>query len=192
MFGGASLQRALRKAAPGLTRRYFNCQCQHISRGALSREAQRSSTPTWISAQLNTKRVFKQDANKARPSQLRLTRSFTTSLRRCNSTTLPFPPEQAKQARFPRSSSNIVAYWLLGSAASVFGIVVFGGLTRLTESGYVHDLFLFTSSNLHRAASPSPNGSQSRAVYPQCLKLTGPPNSSNINRLPNSIYSILA
>lgn len=26
--------------------------------------------------------------------------------------------------------------WLLGSAASVFGIVVFGGLTRLTESGY--------------------------------------------------------
>jgi cytochrome c oxidase assembly protein subunit 15 len=30
-----------------------------------------------------------------------------------------------------------VAYWLLGSAASVFGIVVFGGLTRLTESGYV-------------------------------------------------------
>jgi cytochrome c oxidase assembly protein subunit 15 len=29
-----------------------------------------------------------------------------------------------------------VAFWLLGSAASVFGIVVFGGLTRLTESGY--------------------------------------------------------
>lgn len=29
----------------------------------------------------------------------------------------------------------MVAYWLLGSAASVFGIVVFGGLTRLTESG---------------------------------------------------------
>jgi cytochrome c oxidase assembly protein subunit 15 len=28
-----------------------------------------------------------------------------------------------------------VGFWLLGSAASVFGIVVFGGLTRLTESG---------------------------------------------------------
>ena len=40
-------------------------------------------------------------------------------------------------SRFPDSSSNAVAYWLLGSAASVFGIVVFGGLTRLTESGYV-------------------------------------------------------
>jgi cytochrome c oxidase assembly protein subunit 15 len=31
----------------------------------------------------------------------------------------------------------VVGYWLIGSAASVFGIVVFGGLTRLTESGYV-------------------------------------------------------
>lgn len=38
---------------------------------------------------------------------------------------------------FPEVSSKSVAYWLLGSAASVFGIVVFGGLTRLTESGYV-------------------------------------------------------
>ena len=37
---------------------------------------------------------------------------------------------------FPNTSSKSVAYWLLGSAASVFGIVVFGGLTRLTESGY--------------------------------------------------------
>lgn len=36
---------------------------------------------------------------------------------------------------FPKTSSKSVAYWLLGSAASVFGIVVFGGLTRLTESG---------------------------------------------------------
>ncbi len=36
---------------------------------------------------------------------------------------------------FPEYSSRAVAYWLLGSAASVFGIVVFGGLTRLTESG---------------------------------------------------------
>ncbi|KAF2229093.1 COX15-CtaA-domain-containing protein [Viridothelium virens] len=36
---------------------------------------------------------------------------------------------------FPPVSHKSVAYWLLGSAASVFGIVVFGGLTRLTESG---------------------------------------------------------
>ncbi|KYG44211.1 hypothetical protein M433DRAFT_31376, partial [Acidomyces richmondensis BFW] len=36
---------------------------------------------------------------------------------------------------WPQVSSKGVAYWLLASAASVFGLVVFGGLTRLTESG---------------------------------------------------------
>ncbi|XPS73188.1 Cytochrome c oxidase assembly protein cox15 [Ascochyta lentis] len=41
----------------------------------------------------------------------------------------------AKSSSFPKTTSKSVAYWLLGSAASVFGIVIFGGLTRLTESG---------------------------------------------------------
>ena len=41
---------------------------------------------------------------------------------------------------FPKVTSKMVAYWLLGSAASIYGIVVFGGLTRLTESGYVRNL----------------------------------------------------
>lgn len=45
---------------------------------------------------------------------------------------------QSKAKSFPAASSKSVAYWLLGSAASVFGIVVLGGLTRLTESGYAH------------------------------------------------------
>ena len=34
------------------------------------------------------------------------------------------------------TTSKGFAYFMLSSAASVFGIVVFGGLTRLTESGY--------------------------------------------------------
>lgn len=38
---------------------------------------------------------------------------------------------------FPDISSKPVGYWLIGSAGLVFGIVVLGGLTRLTESGYV-------------------------------------------------------
>lgn len=42
---------------------------------------------------------------------------------------------KVKPSSFPPVSEKSVAYWLLGSAASVFGIVVFGGLTRLTESG---------------------------------------------------------
>ncbi|KAI0204495.1 cytochrome c oxidase assembly protein COX15 [Astrocystis sublimbata] len=43
---------------------------------------------------------------------------------------------QASKRAFPEATtSKSVAYWLVGSAVSVFGIVVFGGLTRLTESG---------------------------------------------------------
>lgn len=42
--------------------------------------------------------------------------------------------ETAKK-EFPKTTSKAVAYWLIGSAASCFGIVVWGGLTRLTESG---------------------------------------------------------
>ncbi|KAF2717989.1 COX15-CtaA-domain-containing protein [Polychaeton citri CBS 116435] len=47
----------------------------------------------------------------------------------------PVNVHSSKTSSFPDTSSKSVAYWLLGSAASVFGIVVFGGLTRLTESG---------------------------------------------------------
>lgn len=66
---------------------------------------------------------------------------FTSSIRR--STASPaiegaFEETTAKAKKsFPKISDKAVAYWLLGSAASVFGIVVFGGLTRLTESGFV-------------------------------------------------------
>ncbi|KAL7951884.1 cytochrome oxidase assembly domain-containing protein [Trichoderma barbatum] len=42
---------------------------------------------------------------------------------------------QASKAFPKKTTSKAVAFWLLGSAASCFGIVVFGGLTRLTESG---------------------------------------------------------
>ncbi|KAK2595424.1 Cytochrome c oxidase assembly protein cox15 [Conoideocrella luteorostrata] len=42
---------------------------------------------------------------------------------------------ELSKTAFPKTSSKSVAYWLIGSAVSVFGIVVWGGLTRLTESG---------------------------------------------------------
>lgn len=51
------------------------------------------------------------------------------------------PPQQGasdkaeSKSSFPETSDKVVGYWLVGSAVSVFGIVVFGGLTRLTESG---------------------------------------------------------
>lgn len=40
-------------------------------------------------------------------------------------------PEMIKSVK----SSNSVAYWLIGTSGLVFGIVILGGLTRLTESG---------------------------------------------------------
>ncbi|KAK4189362.1 cytochrome oxidase assembly protein-domain-containing protein [Podospora australis] len=43
--------------------------------------------------------------------------------------------DASKKSSFPETTSKSVGYWLLASAVSVFGIVVFGGLTRLTESG---------------------------------------------------------
>lgn len=47
----------------------------------------------------------------------------------------PIPSSSLRQGFFPSRTSKNVGYWLFGSAASVFGIVVLGGLTRLTESG---------------------------------------------------------
>lgn len=46
---------------------------------------------------------------------------------------LPRDPPRGRW--FPVISDRIVGYWLLGSAGLVFGIVVLGGFTRLTESG---------------------------------------------------------
>ncbi|KAI1118611.1 cytochrome c oxidase assembly protein COX15 [Nemania sp. NC0429] len=62
---------------------------------------------------------------------------FSISARASMSTAAQAAGQVSKPKRtFPEATtSKSVAYWLLGSAASVFGIVVFGGLTRLTESG---------------------------------------------------------
>ena len=39
------------------------------------------------------------------------------------------------KSKYQVNSSNTVGYWLLGVSGLVFGIVILGGLTRLTESG---------------------------------------------------------
>lgn len=64
---------------------------------------------------------------------------FTSSLRQSAPAVEGAIEEGAAKVKagMPKISHKSVAFWLLGSAASVFGIVVFGGLTRLTESGLV-------------------------------------------------------
>ena len=115
----------LRTAAPRLSQRLFSCrQCLNAP--------MRSAVPA--------------SARASRPSVLHSVRWKSTQPLRSTATIeatnvgrLSLAEAEAaaegKSSSFPKTTSKSVAYWLLGSAASVFGIVVFGGLTRLTESG---------------------------------------------------------
>jgi cytochrome c oxidase assembly protein subunit 15 len=113
----------LRKAAPSLSKEFFTCRNHRAARLQPS------------------KRLFHPSLRASPFFQLRYQ---TTQVPR-HATIPTFNASEAiakatsktKRAFFPETSEKKVAYWLLGSAASVFGIVIFGGLTRLTESGYV-------------------------------------------------------
>ncbi|OTA62282.1 COX15-CtaA-domain-containing protein [Hypoxylon sp. EC38] len=108
----------LRRAVPKLASRQFICrQCLR---------QQPRVAPSRILQSLQ-KRYASSD------SQARFARYFTSTAVPA-AATVDASSQAAKRA-FPETSSKSVAYWLIGSAASVFGIVVFGGLTRLTESG---------------------------------------------------------
>ena len=127
--------RALREAAPGLSRRYFSCQCGSASRAAKATTCRFVIRPQTL-AQANARASPFRPRENFSKSTSSVLRSFATSSKRFASQAATGANPSSKQSRFPKSSSNVVAYWLLGSAASVYGIVVFGGLTRLTESGY--------------------------------------------------------
>ncbi|KAL1610614.1 Cytochrome c oxidase assembly protein cox15 [Paraconiothyrium brasiliense] len=109
----------LRTAAPRLTRRLFVC------RPCLNSPA----------------RAFPVRTSPRQPSVLHSVRWKSTQPLRSSVATAEGTLAEAgaknntKSSSWPETSNKSVAYWLLGSAASVFGIVIFGGLTRLTESG---------------------------------------------------------
>ncbi|ORY17457.1 cytochrome c oxidase assembly protein-like protein cox15 [Clohesyomyces aquaticus] len=120
----------LRSAAPRLARRLF--VCRPCLNSPLHQAARAPTTPVC----------------RPRPSVLQAVRHNSTQPLRNTATAGGANAEAVLAANaavqsqsssggrsFPDTSSKSVAYWLLGSAASVFGIVVFGGLTRLTESG---------------------------------------------------------
>ncbi|RAL16366.1 cytochrome c oxidase assembly protein cox15 [Aspergillus homomorphus CBS 101889] len=115
----------LRSFAPRLSNNLFSCrQCavrtqNYVSTSAFSRK--QFLTPPSVRNAVNTisLRFRAQSTLASRPGYAA----------RLNSS------EEAKKSFFPPVTDKKVAYWLLASAASVFGIVVFGGLTRLTESG---------------------------------------------------------
>ena len=122
------------RPGPRLAQGFFTCQ---QCRGALGQKglgnAYTRRSLSWLPFQNSLRSGFRRPSIRqvGGPSVLKSVSSpFTTSAWR-----RVIEGDPAKVSRFPETSSKIVAYWLLGSAASVFGIVVFGGLTRLTESG---------------------------------------------------------
>lgn len=108
----------LRRPAPRLTRNFFTCHCP-------CRTPLRNQSPM---------RLFGSSGPLQSGAGLLSRPQITPSLGETSKLLNLGGKNQAKL--FPKTSDKSVAYWLLGSAASVFGIVVFGGLTRLTESGY--------------------------------------------------------
>jgi cytochrome c oxidase assembly protein subunit 15 len=122
----ASISTGFRRAAPRLARDFFVCQqCIRQSRPAMPQVRIPQKSRLARNVRFNSTLSSEGAINTSSP---------LSSL----SQTISHAEEKSGGKKFfPETTSKGVAYWLLGSAASVFGIVVFGGLTRLTESGYV-------------------------------------------------------
>ncbi|OTB03681.1 hypothetical protein M426DRAFT_60058 [Hypoxylon sp. CI-4A] len=115
----------LRRAVPKLTTSQFVCrQCLRQQPRAASSRILRSLQVRSVSNEAQSQAKF-----------ARYFTSSTTNPTAAAAEAVNASSSQAAKRAFPETSSKSVAYWLIGSAASVFGIVVFGGLTRLTESG---------------------------------------------------------
>ena len=176
----ASFVPGLRRAAPRLLRNFFVCH-QCLSRAVPTR----STSIAGKSAVLRSIRYKSTTSASSRASSTATTASPLPSL----SQTAGSARRTTSRNFFPETSSKSVGYWLLGSAASVFGIVVFGGLTRLTESGYVvsNHYHALTKNTLAWALQ---NGNLLRALCRHCRMQTGCPNSINIALRQNSNCSI--
>ncbi|EXJ89537.1 cytochrome c oxidase assembly protein subunit 15 [Capronia epimyces CBS 606.96] len=165
MPAASGFARVLREAAPSLAKRFFDCssrrhssilsQAQHVSSRTKRRAVETRHLTTSPKIPIRRTQVsitcFRNSQANARQDTIsRFGRAFSVSTRSriSQANTRDGPIDAAKESgsegtgksksrksTLPDTSSNTVAYWLLGSAASVFGIVVFGGLTRLTESG---------------------------------------------------------
>lgn len=124
----ASFVRGLRKGGPKLSRDFFICH-QCLSKAVPTRSTSivgKSTVLRSIQYRSTTTVPPRASSSAATVSPLASVSQAIGSAKRTGFKNF-----------FPETSSKSVGYWLLGSAASVFGIMVFGGLTRLTESGYV-------------------------------------------------------
>jgi hypothetical protein len=145
----ASLSSALpawRSLAPRLSKDLFHCRQCLKNQGFAVKSVRRFAAMPSPKPSMSRSSLFT-DKNR---------QFFTSSLRRSVAapTVGAVAEEAAAKAKssFPKISDKSVAFWLLGSAASVFGIVIFGGLTRLTESGFVHPVDTFNKRQLSFAS----------------------------------------
>ena len=129
----ASIIPGIRRAVPQISRNFFVC-----------RQCMKQSSPilrTVTTGKSSLLRNIRFNSSVAHPPNTATTVSTASPLSSLSQTIsnveIAAGNKKASNPKFfPETSSKSVAYWLLGSAVSVFGIVVFGGLTRLTESGY--------------------------------------------------------
>ncbi|KAL4804518.1 cytochrome oxidase assembly protein-domain-containing protein [Aspergillus unguis] len=112
-----------RRFAPRLSKELFTCRrCLVRTQNYGTRTALRTpSVP------------FSRDTSRTKPTPLQSTAKKAFARFASDSGAVNGTKTEGSESSFPKVTSKSVAYWLLGSAASVFGIVVFGGLTRLTE-----------------------------------------------------------
>lgn len=152
----ASIVPGLRRAVPRMSRNLFVChQCAKYSRRSNQHIGFR------LPVKANKSSPIRFNSSAATLSESVGSLKDTSPLKSLSKNISHAERERASKTKngfFPETSSNTVAYWLLGSAASVFGIVVFGGLTRLTESGFVSPRNQVFDSDKN-PASASPNGS---------------------------------
>jgi len=155
----------LHRAAPRLTRDLFVCRrCLHQQAAPRSRCTSTQQSPF---LEAFRSRVSQVPRHASTLGTIQRSSSPLGSLSRTISKSKPFAQDsRVRKSSFPETSNSSVAYWLLGSAASVFGLVIFGGLTRLTESGSV-DTATWKACTDGFKVLVSQNGDQSLVRYLQ-------------------------
>jgi cytochrome c oxidase assembly protein subunit 15 len=134
----ASIQSGMRRAITQISRSSFVCrQCLRQQRTFAPSS---SPSPIWSSLR-GASRRYESTATQAPPAgslagkvsavatELKAQSTIASSSSASSSST------SSQSSSFPETNSKSVGIFLLASAASVFGIVILGGLTRLTESG---------------------------------------------------------
>ncbi|KAK5166939.1 Cytochrome c oxidase assembly protein cox15 [Saxophila tyrrhenica] len=128
--------RLVLKASSLISQDAFVCRrCLHQQAKANTRSTSTKRSPFLDAFKQARQPQLRHQSSAASPSSQSATSPLGALSQRITQSSSSSRGHSASGSSFPDVSSKSVAYFLLASATSVFGIVVFGGLTRLTESG---------------------------------------------------------